>query len=286
MTTTPWDDMTRRWRELYERQAELAQGWLEDQTKLASTLPGTLAGGDLNVDPAAMAELWRSWMALGGSLGRALPGMAEPGQIAGETLDRFLDPMSLALVGGSQVGEAIRRMTEGPRFADMGAIERRMAGVMELWLAVQTAARTYEGVVAGAWAVAGRRFATALGERYRAGTAVSQPKDALELWLDIANQTLLETHRSAPFLEAQRELLRSGMDFLLAERELVEGLVEPAGLPTRTELDEVHRSVQELKRRVRTLERAAAAQAPAQRPPAQSGATAREAKSGAQGEKP
>jgi polyhydroxyalkanoate synthesis regulator phasin len=46
------------------------------------------------------------------------------------------------------------------------------------------------------------------------------------------------------------------MDFLLAERELVEQLVEPAGLPTRSELDELHNTVQTLKRRVRALERA------------------------------
>ena len=39
------------------------------------------------------------------------------------------------------------------------------------------------------------------------------------------------------------------MDFLLAQREVVENLVEPAGLPTRTEIDEVHRSIHELKRR-------------------------------------
>jgi hypothetical protein len=56
------------------------------------------------------------------------------------------------------------------------------------------------------------------------------------------------------------------MDFLLAERELVEGFVEPAGLPTRTEIDEVHRSVQALKRRVRLLEKAAAPEAPPEPP--------------------
>ena len=44
------------------------------------------------------------------------------------------------------------------------------------------------------------------------------------------------------------------MDFLLAERKLVEQLVEPAGLPTRTEIDELHHTVQTLKRRVRALE--------------------------------
>jgi hypothetical protein len=50
---------------------------------------------------------------------------------------------------------------------------------------------------------------------------------------------------------------------------MVESMVEPAGLPTRTEVDEVHRSVQELKRRVRALEKAGAA--PAARRPARPG---------------
>ena len=206
-----------------------------------------------------MAELWRSWLALGGSLGAAMPGRTEPGKIAGETLGRFLDPMSLALVGGSQVGETIRKLTEGPRFADLGVLERRMAKVLELWLQVQQAARTYEAVVAGAWAEANQRFTAELNRLAAAGTAPRQPEDALKLWLDIANRTLLETHRSERFLKAQGELLRQGMDFLLGERALIEGLVEPAGLPTRSEIDEVHRSVQELKRRVRALEKAKAA---------------------------
>jgi hypothetical protein len=56
------------------------------------------------------------------------------------------------------------------------------------------------------------------------------------------------------------------MDFLLGERELVESMVEPAGLPTRTEIDEVHRSVQELKRRGRSLEKATAGAEPTKRP--------------------
>lgn len=260
--TNPWEDFARRSRELYEQQAELAKSWMEGQAKLASTLAGTgqdgSQGSGWGAEAAAMADLWRSWLKLGSTIGGAMPGTGEPGQIAGETLGRFLDPVSLALVGGSQVGETIRRLTEGPRFADLGAIERRMARLMELWLKVQQAARGYEAVVAGAWAVASQRFAHEFQEAARAGKVLSQPRDALKLWLDVANWTLLETHRSERFLTAQAELLRHGMDFLLAEREMVEALVEPAGLPTRTEIDEVHRSVQELKRRVRSLEKATA----------------------------
>jgi polyhydroxyalkanoate synthase subunit PhaE len=265
MTVNPWEDFARRSRELYEQQAELAKSWLDGQGRLAGTLAKAGTGEDgtgPGQDAAALAELWRSWLALGGSLGAAIPGVAEPGEVAGETLGRFLDPMSLALAGGSQVGETIRKLTEGPRFADLGALERRMATVLQLWLQVQQAARAYESVVAGAWAEANQRFAAEFNRLAAAGEAPAQPKAALKLWLDVANRTLLETHRSERFLEAQGELLRHGMDFLLGERELIEGLVEPAGLPTRSEIDEVHRSVQDLKRRVRTLEKAAAAPRP------------------------
>lgn len=257
MTTLPsWDETTKRWRELYDQQAELARSWVDGQARLAGTLAAAVPGERAKAEAEAMAELWRSWLALGGSFG-AMPGAGEPGRVAGETLGRCLDPASLALVGGSQVGETIRRLTEGPRFADLGAVERRVAKVMQLWLEVQQRARAYEAVVAGAWMEANKRFAAEFQERVRAGTAPTRPKEALKLWLDVANRTLLETHRSARFLEAQGELLRRGMDFLLAEREMVESLVEPAGVPTRSEIDEVHRSVLDLRRRVRTLEKAA-----------------------------
>ena len=166
----------------------------------------------------------------------------------------MLDPMSMSLMGGNQVGEAIRRMTEGPRFADVGSIERGMAEVMELYLAVQTAARAYERVVAqrldGGQPDASRRRWSSVSA---SGRHSLRPKDARKVWLDIANETLMRDASLHPFLEAQRQLLRAGMDFLLAERKLVEQLVEPAGLPTRTEIDEVHQTVQTLKRRVRTL---------------------------------
>jgi polyhydroxyalkanoate synthase subunit PhaE len=280
MSTTPWEDFAERGRELYERQAELAKAWFAGQAELSGALTGTGDAGARTgpgADVAAMAELWRSWLGLGNALGAAMPGMAQPGQVAGDTLGRFLDPMSLLLAGGSQVGETIRKMTEGPRFADLGAIERRMGKVVQRWLQVQQAARAYEAVVAGAWHEANRRFAEEYRKLHRAGRAPNPPDEALRLWLDVANRTLLETHRSEPFLAAQGELLRHGMAFLLAEREMVEGMVEPAGLPTRTEVDEVHRSVQELKRRVRALERAGAAAESAPRPASPRRSAARKA---------
>jgi hypothetical protein len=254
MTTTSWEEMSRRWRELTEAQAEATTRWVDAQSQLVKTLAGAGASADPASDAAAMADMWRSSMALGGILTSSVPGM-EGGGLASEMLTRMLNPMSTALVGGNQVGDVIRRMTEGPRLADVGGLERQMVELMDLYVAVQAATRAYETVVASAWTKASQRFAEDISQRAQTGKGLRPGKKALEVWMDIANQTLVETHRSAEFLTAQRDLLRRGMDFLLAERQLFEQLVEPAGLPTRTEIDEVHRSVWELKRRIRELER-------------------------------
>lgn len=254
MTTTSWEEMSRRWRELTEAQAEATTRWVDAQSQLVKTLAGAGASADPASDAAAMADMWRSSMALGGILTSSVPGM-EGGGLASEMLTRMLNPMSTALVGGNQVGDVIRRMTEGPRLADVGGLERQMVELMDLYVAVQAATRAYETVVASAWTKASQRFAEDISQRAQTGKGLRPGKKALEVWMDIANQTLVETHRSAEFLTAQRDLLRRGMDFLLAERHLFEQMVEPAGLPTRTEIDEVHRSVWELKRRIRELER-------------------------------
>ena len=123
----------------------------------------------MTADARAMADLWRSGMALG-SAGIGMPGLEATG-IANDTIGRMLDPVSLSLMGGNRVGEAIRSLTEGPRFADVGSIERHMAGVMELYLQVQTAARSYEGVVARAWVEVNQRFAAERIQAFRQGWA-------------------------------------------------------------------------------------------------------------------
>jgi hypothetical protein len=50
---------------------------------------------------------------------RPLPGFPAAEGTAADTLGRLTDP-SRCRSGGSQVGQVIRRMTEGPRFADVG----------------------------------------------------------------------------------------------------------------------------------------------------------------------
>jgi len=255
-----WEDMTAKWRELYEEQAKVAAMWRDSQTQLARAMVGMedtdagSAGG-----AAAFADLWRAGMQMAGA--DKLPGFEPGGGVASAALSRMLEPLSLSLMGGSQVGDLIRTMTEGPRLADVGSMERRIAQVMELYVEVQTAARAFETLVAGAWMEANQTFAATMAKRI-GGAETVEPKEAMKVWLGVADEALTRTHRSPAFLEAQRRLLRAGMDFLLAERELVETLIEPTGLPTRSEIDELHQTVHTLKREVRALRRADSSRAP------------------------
>ena len=92
MTGVPWEEMTSRWKDLYNEQAKVAQQWVESQTQLATTLSGMGGEAGMPADAAAMAELWRSAMALGSS-GVGVPGLEATG-IANDTIGKMLDPVS------------------------------------------------------------------------------------------------------------------------------------------------------------------------------------------------
>ena len=252
MGSADWDELGGRWRELLTKQMELTQSWFEGPWRLKPADDAAAASSDVIT---AVTELWRSWAGMSGPYGQHWPSAAS-GAGGGP-----IDPVLLPLLGGSHVGQAIRQVTEGPQFADMGSVERRTSRLAELWLEIQAAIGSYQQIVSEAWVLAVQRLGTELAGRQPLGADGLSAKEATRLWLEIADKTLMETHRSEGFLTARRRLLRSGIDFLLAERELLESIAEPAGFPTRTEIDEVHQSVQELKRRVRALEKSAASSA-------------------------
>ena len=86
-------------------------------------------------------------------------------------------------------------------------------------------------------------------------TQTLDAKAALNLWTDTANRRLLEAQRSEPFLQTQAALIRATTELRMAQQELVEHFGKQYGFPTRTELDDVHRSLTELRRELRAMQR-------------------------------
>jgi polyhydroxyalkanoate synthase subunit PhaE len=184
------------------------------------------------------------WLTSDSSTGKA-EGIAE------ETLRRMLDPTRFLFAGTDEINQAIQRLVEGPEFADIGTIERQLLKATGEWLALREASAAYRGVTAGAWT---RAFQTFSKETAKDPKLLQQGfRTVLDRWLGIANDELIRTQRTDKFLKAQRELLAAGVAYRLKERELVEVWCETHSIPTRTEVDDLHRTVHELRGQVRAL---------------------------------
>lgn len=177
--------------------------------------------------------------------------------VAGETLRRMLDPSRFLYAGTNEINLAIQRLVEGPEFADIGMLERQVLKATKEWLALREASAVYRAVTAAAWSRAFETFSKEM--MLKPPTLKDSARSVLDRWLAIANDELIRTQRTDAFLEAQRRLLRAGVDYRLKERELVELWCETHSIPTRTEIDDLHRTVHGLMHRVRDLEKRLAA---------------------------
>lgn len=178
----------------------------------------------------------------------------EGGQgVVEETLRRMFDPSRFLFAGTDEINLAIQRLVEGPEFADIGTLERQVLKATREWMALREASAAYRAVTAAAW---GRAFQTFTREAAHEPALFRESvRTVIDRWLAIANEELIRTQRTEVFLNAQRTLLAAGVSYRLRERELVEVWCESHSIPTRTEVDDLHRTVHELRGQVRSLMR-------------------------------
>jgi class III poly(R)-hydroxyalkanoic acid synthase PhaE subunit len=219
-------------------------------------MPADLSSGaaDLASASKSVMELWSAATAICGKLATSLPRTAGDNGIVEATFRKMVDPRSW-LVGTGEMDDVLGHMADGPRFADLWETERRYAGVVQAWMNLRRRNLEHNGVVLEAWLQAGRRFMEHLAGRAGVDAKAMDPKATLDLWIETANRQLLETQRSEPFLRTQAAMIRSATELRMAQQEMVEHFGKQYGFPTRTELDDVHRTVTELRREVRALRR-------------------------------
>jgi hypothetical protein len=274
---------------MLESQEKAARSVTEGvQSMLAGKMPPLPQGAtDLGAVTAELAQaseaftrLWSAAGSMSGELAGKLAKHASGGDdgLATAVFERIADPRQWLGATG-ELDDVLNRMAEGPRLADLWDLERRYARVMKAWTTLRRRGFEHQRITLDAWLSAGRRFIEELAGHSSAEGKPLEPKRALSLWTEVANRELLATQRSEPFLNSQRELIRASSELRLAQQELVEHFGKQYGFPTRTELDDVHRTLTEMRRELRRLKRALAdAQAPATPPAPPPAALARPTK--------
>jgi polyhydroxyalkanoate synthase subunit PhaE len=148
----------------------------------------------------------------------------------------------------------LRQVLEGPKYAMLFDLDRKLLALRQLASQRDKDVAAFHAILLKAWNAAFERFSSSV-----ASMKVQAPptwRDMADRWLAVVNDTLIEAQRSEAFVEAQRKMLRSASDHRLQERKIAEAWCDAFHVPTRTEMDEMQRTVAELRRQLRALERA------------------------------
>jgi polyhydroxyalkanoate synthesis regulator phasin len=251
-----------------DQASALYKQWADQQQALFRSMsigsaPLGLSGAPTTNTTAGVSEavqqaqaLWQSsleqWVALAQ---KALPQSG----ITAESLKTLFDPGQWAQAGLGPLDAAIEHLVEGPSYATLWTLDRKILKAQKLRGEWAKDLAAYQVLMHAAWNEAVKRFVREINDTQ--GAPITSWRELTDVWVKVANETLVETHRTPEFLEAQRRLTRSGAECRLQEREIAEAFCEMQQTPTRTEMDEVQREVYELRRRLRALERSAIAAA-------------------------
>ena len=223
------------------------------ETSIASIVPDAQAFESAR---QAYAETWTSAQAISAALAKGLRTAEGQGTdpMTSAILTKIFDPKGW-LSATSEVDEALNRMAEGPRLADLWNVERKLAAVYAAWLELRRCNLEHSTIMLQTWTKATEAFAKALRARPETRQPLESGRELMALWVETANDVLLETQRSDAFLKSQRATLKASTDLRLAQRSVAEFYGEMFGYPTRAELDDVHKSITELRREVRAERR-------------------------------
>ena len=170
---------------------------------------------------------------------------------------RAADSSLFGAAQGGEITEAIKRMAEGPKLADVWNLDREIYTLMAAWMDIQQRMASYRAIVSVPWNRAFERYSAALKEKQeQGGEQETDWRKAFGVWSGIANEELIKNQRSDEFLGAQRELLRSALAVRNQQQKISDSVAKLFGLPTQQDFDEVTRQLTEMRRELRAHLRA------------------------------
>ena len=200
------------------------------------------------------ADLWQSFVESSKQMTDAWSSSMAPFMLA-----RLLEqPAGFAV--GNEMSEAIEKMAQGPRLADVWDIDRKMALVFGAWMEMRQRLASYNAVTAAPWTEASKRFMDAMSAATGGNNPLPNWREAFAKWSEISNEELIRNQRTDGFLQAQKELLQSGLKLRSRQDDVAEAASAMFGVPSRKDFDEVTRQLTELRREVRALNRQVSAQ--------------------------
>jgi class III poly(R)-hydroxyalkanoic acid synthase PhaE subunit len=130
------------------------------------------------------------------------------------------------------------------------AMQRLARLTTQYWQAQMRLAGQWGEVVRDALTLMGERFAAKLA----AGETFTSPKHLYDLWIECGEAAFARMAHSAEYAHTQGELTNALSQLRSEQRKLAESVARELDLPTREEVNSVHRRLKEMKAQLRALE--------------------------------
>lgn len=171
---------------------------------------------------------------------------------SGNAFLALLEPANWTKYAPEQLRVILQSIAEGPKFADLATPQHEAAETWRETLDYTQAAADMGKVMQDAWVRTYGRF----NKDYSIeDLKAPNPEEAMSAWLAAANHELLDTQRSPEYMDAQRRMIRSSTEIKARQKDLAEAWSEMYQMPTRTEMDDLTKTVHELRRELRKVKR-------------------------------
>jgi class III poly(R)-hydroxyalkanoic acid synthase PhaE subunit len=126
----------------------------------------------------------------------------------------------------------------------------------DAWINFYKANFEYQVVLVDVWLKAFEELTRELASFTEKGETLQNWQQFLQVWSSVFDRVFAQTFRSADALEIQGKFLNSAMTSRLYQQQLVEVFLKMYDLPTRSEVDEIHRSIYEMRKEIKSLKKA------------------------------
>lgn len=170
-----------------------------------------------------------------------------------KSLIEMSNPSTWLNYAGDSFDLGAHKMSEGTVFSGINDIDKRFAKASDSWIELFEESKKYHSIVFSKWTATYTSFINELNALDKDQRSEFSIRELIVMWTNKANDELLELHRSEEFLNAQRAVIRTSMQYRLAEKNIAEVISEVFHIPTRDEVDDLHKTVTELRRELRQL---------------------------------
>jgi class III poly(R)-hydroxyalkanoic acid synthase PhaE subunit len=149
-------------------------------------------------------------------------------------------------------------VVQSPNLGYAREFNHKLLKGFDAWINFSKANFDYQIVLLDVWLKASEEMMRELASTEEKGEMVQNWQQLLQVWSSVFDRVFAQTFRAENGLEVQGNFLNSALTYRLYQQQLIEVFLKMYGLPTRSEVDEIHRSIYELRKEIKSLKKASA----------------------------